>query len=82
MTSESVPGPPAVDPLAPRLRAGMKVTVDDGACHGVCVALCPEMFTLTDAGYAHAAAYSVPPELEALAAEAIAQCPERAISSH
>lgn len=61
----------------------MKVTVDDGACrgHGVCVALCPEVFTLTDAGYAQATADRVPPDLGDRAVEAIAQCPERAITS-
>ena len=34
----------------------MRASVNDGLCrgHGVCVALCPEVFTLTDWGYAEA----------------------------
>jgi ferredoxin len=58
------------------------LTIDDDACrgHGVCMAVCPELFTLTDAGYAEVQGDTVPPELEELAAEAIAGCPERAIT--
>jgi ferredoxin len=52
-----------------------------GRGHGACVAVCPELFTLTDAGYAEVTGAAVPPALEALAAEANASCPERAISS-
>jgi ferredoxin len=59
----------------------MKVTVDDDSCrgHGVCAALCPEVFTLTDAGYAQALDTEVPEAFEPTVTEAIAACPERAI---
>jgi ferredoxin len=48
------------------------VTVDDERCrgHGVCTGLCPEVFTLTDDGYAVAAAH-----------DAIDNCPEHAITA-
>lgn len=60
----------------------MRVSVDDQRCrgHGVCVTLCPEVFSLTDDGYAVAAAADVPTELEAAVGEAIQCCPEQAIS--
>lgn len=60
----------------------MKVWVDDGTCrgHGMCLTLCPEVFTLTDDGYAEAITSAVPTELEAAAREAIECCPEQAIS--
>ena len=59
----------------------MKVWVDDQRCrgHGVCVTLCPDVFSLTDDGYAVAIASSVPEELEAATLEAIESCPEQAI---
>ena len=59
----------------------MKVSVNDGLCrgHGVCVAVCPEVFTLTDDGYAEAIADDVAPEFETAVAEAIECCPEQAI---
>ena len=60
----------------------MKVSVDDQRCrgHGVCVTLCPEVFSLTDDGYAVAIASDVPAELESATQEAIQCCPEQAIS--
>jgi ferredoxin len=59
----------------------MKVWVDDQCCrgHGVCVTLCPEVFSLTEDGYAEAIASDVPQEFEADAREAIDCCPEQAI---
>jgi ferredoxin len=59
----------------------MKVSVDDQRCrgHGVCVSLCPEVFSLTDDGYAVAISSEVPTGLEASAQEAIESCPEQAI---
>ncbi|MUL66417.1 ferredoxin [Mycobacterium sp. CBMA 234] len=62
----------------------MRVTVDDDACggHGVCVGLCPEVFALGDGGYAHAVATDIRAEFEGLVAEAVSQCPERAIHVH
>lgn len=59
----------------------MKVVVDDDLCrgHGVCAALCPQVFTLTDGGYAEAIDTDIPPDLEVAFAEAVDGCPERAI---
>lgn len=59
----------------------MKVWVDDGTCrgHGMCLTLCPEVFSLTDDGYAEAITSDVPTELEAATREAIECCPEQAI---
>ena len=60
----------------------MKVTVDDQRCrgHGMCLTLCPEVFDLTDDGYAVADPEEVPAGLETAAREAIENCPEQAIS--
>ncbi|HUO37913.1 MAG TPA: ferredoxin [Mycobacterium sp.] len=62
----------------------MRVGVDDQRCrgHGVCITLCPEVFTLTDDGYAVVEKPEVPTELEAGAREAIDCCPEQAISEN
>ncbi len=60
----------------------MKVSVNDGLCrgHGVCVAVCPEVFTLTDWGYAEAIEDDVAPEHHDAVREAIGACPEHAIT--
>ncbi|NKZ13014.1 ferredoxin [Mycolicibacterium septicum DSM 44393] len=60
----------------------MKVHVDDDRCrgHGVCVAVCPDVFTLTDGGYAEALVDDVPPELASEVPEAVTACPEHAIT--
>lgn len=60
----------------------MKVHVDEDGCrgHGVCCGLCPEVFELTDDGYAVVRVSVVPVEFEDAARAAVAQCPERAIS--
>ena len=59
----------------------MKVTVDEDRCagHGMCLTLCPEVFDLTDDGWAVADPEDVPEGLEDAALEAIENCPERAI---
>ena len=59
----------------------MRVWVDDGTCrgHGMCLTLCPEVFSLTDDGYAVAMDADVPTALEASVQEAIECCPEQAI---
>ena len=59
----------------------MKVTVDEDRCagHGMCLTLCPEVFHLTDDGWAVAKPEDVPDEFEDAAREAIENCPERAI---
>ena len=46
----------------------------------MCVTLCPDVFSLTDDGYAVAIDSDVPTELEAATREAIECCPEQAIS--
>jgi ferredoxin len=60
----------------------MKVWVDDQRCrgHGVCVSLCPDVFDLTDDGYAEAIDSDVPTEFEEATQEAIQSCPEQAIA--
>ena len=60
----------------------MKVWVDDQRCrgHGVCVTLCPDVFNLTDDGYAEAIGSDVPTEFETATQEAIDCCPEQAIA--
>ncbi|GAY16913.1 ferredoxin [Mycobacterium sp. shizuoka-1] len=59
----------------------MKAGIDDGRCrgHGVCTTLCPQVFAMTDDGYAEAILDEVPPELEATAREAADACPENAV---
>ncbi len=59
----------------------MKLTVDEDRCrgHGMCLTLCPEVFEMTDDGYAVADPSEIPRESEDAAKEAIANCPERAI---
>jgi len=46
----------------------------------MCLTLCPDVFSLTDDGYAVAVDSEVPADLEAAAQEAIQCCPEQAIS--
>lgn len=60
----------------------MKVLVDSEICagHGNCMAICPEVFDLTDDGYAMVVVESVPGEFESIVRNAVTQCPERAIS--
>lgn len=60
----------------------MKVSVDEDKCagHGMCLTLCPEVFEMTDDGWAVANPGEVPEELESAAKDAIANCPEQAIS--
>jgi ferredoxin len=60
----------------------MKVAVDEDRCagHGMCLTLCPEVFEMTDDGWAIADPQQVPADLESAVNEAITNCPERAIS--
>jgi len=59
----------------------VKVTVEEDRCagHGMCLTLCPEVFEMTDDGWAVAAPGEVPAELEGDVRAAITNCPERAI---
>jgi len=58
----------------------MRVAVDSDRCrgHGICLTMCPEVFTLTDDGYAEAA-MPVAADLHEAVRGAGAACPERAI---
>ena len=60
----------------------MKVSVDDDRCrgHGVCCSLCPEVFELSEDGYAVVADPDVPAEHQDAVRSAAATCPERAIT--
>ena len=60
----------------------MKVAVDTEACqgHARCWEICPEVFSLDDEGYSQVRTDEVPPALEDKVREAVANCPERAIS--
>lgn len=59
----------------------MRVTVDEDRCagHGMCLTLCPEVFEMSDDGWAVADPSEVPVDLEGAAKDAIANCPEQAI---
>lgn len=60
----------------------MRAEVNDGLCrgHGVCVAVCPDVFWLTDDGYAEAQEGDVATEFEDSVREAVEACPEHAIT--
>lgn len=62
----------------------MNVTVDDDRCkgHGVCCSICPDVFTLTDDGYAEVSTPDVPSAFENAVQDAISNCPERAITAN
>jgi ferredoxin len=59
----------------------MRAEVNDGLCrgHGVCVAVCPEVFELTEDGYAETVDGEIAPEYTERVAEAVHACPEHAI---
>jgi ferredoxin len=60
----------------------MRVRVDDDRCkgHGICCGLCPDVFELTDKGYAVTQASEVPEQYQELVRKAVDECPEHAIS--
>jgi ferredoxin len=60
----------------------MKVRVDMNVCagFGVCIGLCPDVFTLHEDGYARVLVSEVPPEREEEVRQAVYQCPAGAIS--
>jgi ferredoxin len=60
----------------------MKASVDGDQCrgHGICMTHCPEVFDLSDDGYAVVLVSEVPAELEDAVRQAVDHCPERAIS--
>ena len=61
----------------------MRVAVDEDLCrgHAACCALCPDVFDLTDDGYAAVLVDEVPPAREQDVRAAVARCPERAITA-
>jgi ferredoxin len=61
----------------------MRVTVDEDLCrgHGVCCSLCPDVFELSDDGYAEVRSPDVPVGLEDEVRIAVTRCPERAITA-
>ena len=61
----------------------MKVEVDSGRCqgHARCNVMCPEVFDLDDAGYAVVRDAHVPAALEDDVLDAVANCPEQAITT-
>jgi ferredoxin len=60
----------------------VKASVDADVCAGFahCWALCPEVFELSDAGYAVVIVDEIPAELEDTVRTAVADCPTRAIT--
>ena len=60
----------------------MKVSVDEDMCqgHARCWEICPEVFSLDEAGHTVVESADVPGEFEEDVAEAAANCPERAIT--
>ncbi|HKE75612.1 MAG TPA: ferredoxin [Acidimicrobiales bacterium] len=60
----------------------MRVRVDDELCrgHAVCCSLCPEVFVLSDDGFATVVVDDVPAEHADAVRAAVTRCPERAIA--
>lgn len=60
----------------------MIVTIDEDRCrgHGVCCSLCPEVFALTDDGYAAVQVPQIRAGLQEAVRSAALRCPERAIT--
>jgi ferredoxin len=60
----------------------VRVTVDAEVCqgHARCWDVCPEVFSLDDAGHAFVSVPDVPAALEARVEQAVNVCPERAIT--
>ena len=59
----------------------MKANVDKDTCIGcgLCPSICPEVFELTDEGYAHAIDSEIPEDVQESAKEARDGCPVDAI---
>jgi ferredoxin len=60
----------------------MRVEVDRDRCEGnaVCVGIAPDLFELDDEDYAIVTADPIPADQEALAEQAIAECPRAALN--
>jgi ferredoxin len=59
----------------------VKVVIDSEVCqgHARCWEICPEVFSLDEAGHGFVSSPDVPPDFEEDVEEAAANCPERAI---
>ena len=59
----------------------MRVTVDADICggHGACLSTAPEVFRLTDDGYAEVIVEEVPAGMETAVEQAALHCPTKAI---
>jgi len=59
----------------------MRVTVDADICggHGACLSTAPDVFRLTDDGYAEVIVDRVPEQLQAAVEQAALHCPTKAI---
>jgi len=59
------------------------VFVEENACqgHARCNLICPDVFDLDESGFAVVISQHVPPRFEAAVLDAVANCPERAIST-
>lgn len=60
----------------------MRVVVDRDRCEGnaICVGIAPELFKLDDDEYAVVTSDPIPADQEALAEQAIAECPRAALT--
>ena len=60
----------------------MRVVVDRDRCEGnaVCVGIAPDLFTLDDDDYVMVTKNPIPADEEALAEQAIAECPRAALT--
>ena len=60
----------------------MRVVVDRDRCEGnaICVGIAPDLFVLDDDDYVMVTKDPIPPDEEALAEQAIADCPRAALS--
>ena len=61
----------------------MNVSVDADRCrgHGICMTLCPDVFALSDDGYAEVRISDIPEEFHEAIETAAAACPEHAIET-
>jgi ferredoxin len=74
--------PQRLPPTTAKTGGRVKVIVDPDICqgHARCWEICPEVFNLDEEGHSQAIDGEVPTALEEKVAEAVANCPERAIS--
>ncbi len=61
----------------------MDVFVDSSVCqgHARCNLICPDVFDLDESGFSVVISQHVPPQFEAAVEDAVANCPECAITT-